>query len=392
MHRRAGARTLVVASALILALAVAIQPHAVLGSPGAGAGHAGAVGYNAKATSCTPLDVALVVDDTGSMGPAIRNVKESLGKLITDTEQAGHGNFRMELVTFKDTVQVDVPFAHDDGLAMRAGVRKLRASGGDDEPEASDEAIRTAVDALPATAREPGQQEGDAFPMRTKADKLVILVTDARPGGFDDAYDSTDAADAAAVAKDAADRGVRIASVFEHTQGGLGTARSIAEGYAKATGGYFRDAKGDGSDTAIAVRTAIILCGQDYSVCHQAKTTAVGTVTGEALAGTAKRDVVAGLGGDDTMKGGRSGDTLCGDGGHDVVRGSKGDDTIHGGPQGDSLYGGDGHDRLYGSGGYDRIYAAGGGRDTVDCGSGEDTVYADGADRVHSDCETVIRR
>lgn len=346
---------------------------------------------SAKATSCTPLDVALVVDDTGSMGPAIANVKEGLEKIIADTETAGKGDFRMQLVTFKDTVEVDEPFRHDDGVEMRVGVKGLRATGGESEPEASDEALKTAILALSGTDRAEGLQTGTAEPFRPKAEKLIVLVTDARPGGFDDKFTAEDSANALAVARLAKQRGVRISGVFENTNG-LREAQGITAQYAEVTGGYFRVAKRDGSDTGIALRTAIILCGRDYSACDKTRTTVVGTVAGEAIRGTGKRDIIAALGEDDAIDGNDGGDLICGDGGRDVIRGGDGKDRIFGGPLGDRISGGDGRDDLRGGGGYDRFQVAGGGPDRVKCASGIDTVVADPTDRIRADCENITRR
>lgn len=77
------------------------------------------------------------------------------------------------------------------------------------------------------------------------------------------------------------------------------------------------------------------------------------------------------------------GDVLCSGGGVTTLEGRAGDDVLRGSS---------GSDRVLAGAGNDTVYVHGGGIDSVSCGSGRDRVFANPADRVASDCETVRRK
>ncbi|HET7271055.1 MAG TPA: hypothetical protein VFI90_08195 [Rubrobacter sp.] len=121
-----------------------------------------------------------------------------------------------------------------------------------------------------------------------------------------------------------------------------------------------------------------------------------GTDHTDILSGTRQSEQISGLGGGDQINGG---------GGTDLVRGGLGRDELSDGLGQDTVYGGAGVDNLigYGDTSVDHFYAGSGDdtlqprdvpavKDVVTCGTGTDTVYADEADVVSSDCETVKTR
>jgi Ca2+-binding RTX toxin-like protein len=85
---------------------------------------------------------------------------------------------------------------------------------------------------------------------------------------------------------------------------------------------------------------------------------------------------------------------VLGGAGDDVLVGGPGDDVLDGGPGEDSLAGLDGTDEFAGGPGADGMNALDPAprADRVDCGNGEDRVFADGADGVAGDCESVDRQ
>ena len=411
------------AGALFLALACGLS---ALAAPAASEVAGGSAAASPKA--CTPLDVALVIDDTGSMGSAIRNVRKGLGWIIRNGQRAAGGNLRIELITFKDTIEVDVPFAPNNESRIRDGVHSLRATGGKGEPEASDEALRTAIQGLRENQRSDGRQVGDAVWFRPRAKKLIILVTDARPGGFDDKYTTADVRNARSVARTAAKAGVRISGIFTPTQAkNLKTARAFVAGYARRTGGYFGQTDKDGAGTANAVRTAVALCGHRTMRCDGEVANIVGTVGGERIQGTRNRDIVAALAGPDKVRPRKGRDRVCGDPGDDRILGGRGadwlrggqdSDEVRGGPAGDVVFGDAGKDKVFGNQGRDKVLGgagtdrlfggkksdhllggpgpdvietAGNYSDRVECGPGYDKVFVDRLDRVARDCERVVR-
>ncbi|MGH2401399.1 MAG: choice-of-anchor L domain-containing protein, partial [Candidatus Limnocylindria bacterium] len=138
---------------------------------------------------CGPMDVAFVIDDTGSMGPALDNVKSEAASLLTQIDAASGGSDQLALVSFKDSVTVTEDLALGNEAAVSAGLAALVPFGGAFAPEASDESLNTVVNGLDAADRLAGQQNGDFDGVfRAAAVKIVILVTDALPGGFDDTF------------------------------------------------------------------------------------------------------------------------------------------------------------------------------------------------------------
>jgi hypothetical protein len=105
------------------------------------------------------------------------------------------------------------------------------------------------------------------------------------------------------------------------------------------------------------------------------------------------------------ISGGNGDDDLSGADGMEKIDGGAGNDHLVGGFNDDVITGGPGRDQIIGDlptgdcgplwckypFGNDTIYAQDGEVDTISCGWGTDTVYADAADVVDGDCETVNR-
>ena len=133
-----------------------------------------------------PLDVVFVIDDTSSMGGAIDSVKAELVAILDAIEQTSDFNYQTALVTFKDGVQVDLKFGFNNRIAMTGAITALSATGGARVPEASDEALNTVINSLP-----PRPAGSDGFGgWRPAAIKVILLIKDALPGGFDDTFTS----------------------------------------------------------------------------------------------------------------------------------------------------------------------------------------------------------
>jgi hypothetical protein len=133
-----------------------------------------------------PLDVAFVIDTTGSMGGIIDSVKTDVTNIVS--QLAGlDPDYRVALVDFKDAgsycssdpyqAQVDQPFTTDTA-AFDTAVGGLFANGGCDYPESVYTGIMTGLD----------------LPWRTGAHKLLIGIGDA-PGHSPDPVTGYTAAD-----------------------------------------------------------------------------------------------------------------------------------------------------------------------------------------------------
>ena len=228
---------------------------------------------------CGPLDVAFAIDDTGSMQQAIDSIKVQLERILDDIETCsnpgtGAGpDYRLALVTFKDDVTVLLPFAPNNRAAFSQALVPVTAFGGGQVPEASDEALNTIVNGLRASGR---PQTGDFVPaFRAGARKVIVLVTDAPPGGFDDILDAGDQARAALRAQEAAAAGIVIGAVYVPTREDL-LVHETMKMYAETTNGQFIQTPPDGSGTAI--RTIVTGCPPanrpPVAVCASASVTA----------------------------------------------------------------------------------------------------------------------
>ncbi|MGW5054880.1 vWA domain-containing protein [Actinokineospora sp. NPDC004072] len=236
--------------AAVVALAATLAP---------ALGTAAAAPAPAQSSRCGPMDVTIVMDTTGSMGGALANVQSGLSAILSDVVALSGGDYKLGLVSFKDNVTVDVDLAAGNQAAVSAQLGALTATGGGGEPEASDEALNTAVNNLPAGAR---PQTGNfAGTWRSNATKHAIMVTDARPGGFDDAHTAADVASAQQVALDAQTRGIKLTPIYVPTSTAFsGTIVPIMQNYATTTGGNFYQTTPTGSDTAALIRRALINC------------------------------------------------------------------------------------------------------------------------------------
>jgi cysteine-rich repeat protein len=209
------------------------------------------------------MDVVFVVDDTGSMGGALCNVKIAIAALIDQIACASGDDFQLGLLTFKDDVVVLDDLAAGNRDAVEAHVQQLFASGGNGGPEASDEALNTAINGLDEADRDPGQQIGDFDgTWRPGAVKIAILITDAPPAGFDDQYTiGIDDVNAHARALEAAAAGIQISAVFVPTAGNYSGQVEVMQDYAATTGGLYLETAPDGAGTALAIDEVILSCG-----------------------------------------------------------------------------------------------------------------------------------
>lgn len=108
------------------------------------------------------VDLVVCFDDTGSMGSQAAALKERATGFANDLV-AGGVDARFALVSFRDDATVDLDFTADPG-AFQGAVNVLSATGGDDLPEASLDAVMLALVGL---SWRPGAQ------------RFVVVITDA---------------------------------------------------------------------------------------------------------------------------------------------------------------------------------------------------------------------
>jgi hypothetical protein len=227
---------------------------------------------------CGAMDVAFVIDDTSSLQGSLDNIKSELNVILDDIQRASGNDYRLALVTFKDDVTVRVNFADQNRSAITAQILALTASGGSRIPEASDEALNTVINTLPASGRPQNGDFTTAF--RDKAFKVIILLTDAPPGGFDDFYTvGIDDKNAQSYAEQAKNKNIKISAIYLPTFAeDTAIIRPIMQVYATTTAGFYLETNRDGTGTAAAIKTIVAGCGS---------TTTVPTV-GQGIPGDAK--------------------------------------------------------------------------------------------------------
>ncbi|MDD4161171.1 MAG: VWA domain-containing protein [Methanothrix sp.] len=114
------------------------------------------------------LDLAVVFDDSGSMGKEISAMKSEVKNLINTLQASGIGA-KYSLVSFKDRISVTINWT-DDPEAFEKKVNALREKGGSDEPEVSLDAIEAIL----------------AMGFRPDAQKVILVITDAHAHYRDD--------------------------------------------------------------------------------------------------------------------------------------------------------------------------------------------------------------
>lgn len=207
--------------------------------------------------TCGPMDIAIALDDTGSMGGVIDNIKTELSNITQQALNASGGDLRMGFVTFKDAVTVHNELTTDIA-AVEASINSASASGGANGPEASDEAKNTTINNL---GPRPGQTGDFSEQWRNDTVNILILITDAPPAGFNDAMDPEDVARMHDVAVQANSSGIKVSDVFVPTAGDYMGQAAILQDDANTTGGAFITTFPNGTGTADAIKSVIEACG-----------------------------------------------------------------------------------------------------------------------------------
>lgn len=217
---------------------------------------------------CGSVDLVLMIDTTFSLARAIREIKRQSIEITSTLETVSRGKFRVGLVTFKDRVHVleNLDGAPDPAIkaeTVRNTIATLRARGGAGGPEASDEALNTVVNMLPAHGRE---QIGDFYGPWEGHSRIVVLITDNVPGGFDDDFaEGVDDRRFLTYAEDAAMQGIRVSTIYVPTTGQVWEPddhiTGVLRGPSAITGGLFTSTKWGGTGTAQALISILRSCG-----------------------------------------------------------------------------------------------------------------------------------
>jgi hypothetical protein len=218
--------------------------------------------------TCGPMDLVIVLDNTNSMFGAIDNIKDELPTIVSNAQNASGGDLRLGYITFNDSVIVRNNLTTNISAVMNS-INDTSASGGAGAPEASDEAKNTSVNNLPGGTRKDaagntGTQVGDfTTPYRSNALKIIVLITDAPPGGFNDVQNPQDNTSMHQHALTAQNKSIIISDIFVPTVGDYAGQAAILEDDADTTGGVFITTEPNGNGTSAAINEIINKCGSE---------------------------------------------------------------------------------------------------------------------------------
>lgn len=225
---------------------------------------------NPAAARCGSVDLVLVMDTTFSLTGSINEMKRQAQDILNVLYRVSGGEFRIGLVSFDDTVTVRLdldalPDIETKVDLVKSEINRLSAYGGRSGPEASDEAVNAAVNGLSASGR---QQVGDFNGDWIADSRILVLITDNKPGGFDDTFTKgIDDLNAFRVALAAQRKNIHISAIYVPTSGShFGVdpeVSSIMRTYATETGGLYVETGTHGTGTAAAVASIVETCGEN---------------------------------------------------------------------------------------------------------------------------------
>lgn len=132
-------------------------------------------------TSKQELDLAFIMDCTGSMGAYIDTARRHIKEIVDEIVSSSNSDVRVSLVEYRDHPPQDNTFVtktydfSDNIFMVKLWLDAARASGGGDGPEAVGEALFKATQ----------------LSWRTKSTKVAVLVSDAPPHGLVPSQDSS---------------------------------------------------------------------------------------------------------------------------------------------------------------------------------------------------------
>ena len=136
------------------------------------------------------LDLAFVIDATGSMGDELRYLTDEFEHIVERLESRYPGvDLRFGLVAYRDRGDQFVTRRFDftrSAQEMQRRLAGLRASGGGDYPEAMDEALEAALDLdwRTGTAARVAFLVADAPPHADRTERVMEAVREARARGL----------------------------------------------------------------------------------------------------------------------------------------------------------------------------------------------------------------
>jgi len=150
-----------------------------------------------------PIDIAFVLDITGSMSAPLSNLKTSISAIATEAALKSNNDYRFGLISVNENCNGpaqninQVLFSQNNLDEFTPKLNALQVSGGCGIPEPTDVGINSVL-------------VGQLGVFRSNAIKMIIMITDAVPSGGDDQLTAADLTEVTRLATLAKSKGVKI--------------------------------------------------------------------------------------------------------------------------------------------------------------------------------------
>lgn len=219
----------------------------------------------AHAQQCGPMDVTFVIDNSGSMTNVIAEVQNQVGKIADAVTAASGGDYQFGLIAMPaNDVDVFLDMAPNNRNDLTSAVAKMTTVSSCGLGIAYDEAFNTVLNhAAPRTGASGAAHGTFNGTWRPTAAKIIILITDTGPQGFDCGDNGTHIAAAHNMAVLAASMNIHITGIFVPDGGGTDPTVDIPtmQDVASTSGGLFKQTKPDASDAADVIIDIVNACG-----------------------------------------------------------------------------------------------------------------------------------
>jgi hypothetical protein len=216
-----------------------------------------------------PLDVAFVLDITGSMSSSISSIKDSLPAIVSAIADKSNDNYRLALITANersnnvgnDLNTLRVVFTQNNEADFATALEPVFASGGGGYPEPTDTAILDFLNNTAPTFSTVAGGVSKPGEWRDEADKIMFIITDATPSNSQDNYNPvTDLPRIQTLAQDCADKGIKLYAI--NTGIGIGQPNTVEvmQVYADISGGTYYESPTGEIQTSVLSAIADIPC------------------------------------------------------------------------------------------------------------------------------------
>jgi len=223
---------------------------------------------NQNIPECGTTEVAFVIDTTASLSNAFSLLKSELADILNLIKSVSNNKYRIALVGFDIGVKVYSNFEDNNATQIDSQIKSIRLiQGGYREPEPSDEAMNTVINSLGKDGRTQNIDFKPGF--GNDSTKIIIFVTDAHPGGFNETYTPSLDLFSHTLAEDAKKKEISILSIFVPTplsdKNNPASIVKIMQDYASTTNGIYIATKPNGTGIGGSIKDFIKSCGGKLS-------------------------------------------------------------------------------------------------------------------------------